>query len=278
MRPPRPCGTPAVARQPAAPAMPPPHTTQRVSISCRRPSVTCPGATSVDLGVEVQLHPLRASTLRGIVVRALARTAPSSVWPRSTRCTRAASTARSRYSTRHRPRDHVGQRAGRLDAGRAAADDDEVERPAVDQRGVAVGGLEHAEDPRAQPLGVVERVQREGVLARRRASRRSSAREPAASTTASPSSVSPSVGGDRARSPGRSTPPRPSSRRRCGGCGTACAARTRCSLGGELGRRDLVQQRLELVVVVAVEQRDAARRRAARASARSRARRSRRRR
>ena len=41
---------------------------------------------------------------------------------------------------------------------------DEVQRALVDQRRVAVGVLEDAEDPRAQPLRVVERVEREGVL------------------------------------------------------------------------------------------------------------------
>ena len=49
----------------------------------------------------------------------------------------------------------------------AAADDDEVQRAPVDQRGVAVGVLEHADDARAQPLGVVERVERERVAPRR---------------------------------------------------------------------------------------------------------------
>ena len=73
-------------------------------------------------------------------------------------------TGRSWYSAGHRVVDQVGERAGELDAGRPAADDDEVERALRDQRRVAVGVLEHAEDARAQPLRVVERVERERVL------------------------------------------------------------------------------------------------------------------
>ena len=79
-------------------------------------------------------------------------------------CTCAAVTARSWYSYGHRLVDQVGERPGELDAGRAAADDDEVQRALVDQRRVAVGVLEDAEDPRAQARGVVERVERERVL------------------------------------------------------------------------------------------------------------------
>ena len=53
---------------------------------------------------------------------------------------------------RHRLVDEVGERPGELGAGRAGADDDEVECAAVDQRRVAIGVLEHGEDARAQSL------------------------------------------------------------------------------------------------------------------------------
>ena len=83
---------------------------------------------------------------------------------------------------RHHLVDQVGDGTGGLHAGRAGADDDDVEGAVVDAGRVVVGGLEHLEQPGAQRLGVVDRVQREGVLARRRACGRSSGREPAAST------------------------------------------------------------------------------------------------
>ena len=47
---------------------------------------------------------------------------------------------------RHRVVHEVGQRAGDLDAGRAGADHDEVQRAAIDQPGAAVGVLEQADD------------------------------------------------------------------------------------------------------------------------------------
>ena len=68
----------------------------------------------------------------------------------------------------HRRVDHLGQRAGDLDAGRAAADDDEVDGALVDEARIAVGLLEGLDDPRPQALRVVERVEREGVLGARR--------------------------------------------------------------------------------------------------------------
>ena len=74
----------------------------------------------------------------------------------------------------HRRVDHLGQGAGDLDPGRAAADDDEVDRALVDELRIAVGLLERLDDPRPQAVRVVERVEREGVLGAR-ASRRSSA-------------------------------------------------------------------------------------------------------
>ena len=60
--------------------------------------------------------------------------------------------------------DHLRERARDLDAGRAAAHDDEVQRAFLDQSGVAIGLLEHPEDARAQSLRVLERVQGKRVL------------------------------------------------------------------------------------------------------------------
>ena len=162
---------PAASLRHARPSPPAPapvsrraHTTHLVLISVPSPSFTCPGATSVDLGVEVQLHPL-AREARARHTRALfGENGPSRWCPRSTRWIRAARDLEVVVFGGHRPRDHVRQRARRLDARRAAADDDEVERAALDQRGVAVGGLEHGEDPGAQPGRVFEGVQRERVL------------------------------------------------------------------------------------------------------------------
>ena len=65
---------------------------------------------------------------------------------------------------RHHLVDEVGDGAGRLDAGRAGADDDDVEGALVDAGRVVVGGLEDLEQAGAQRLGVVDGVQREGVL------------------------------------------------------------------------------------------------------------------
>jgi hypothetical protein len=64
----------------------------------------------------------------------------------------------------HRRVDHLGQRARDLDAGRAAADDHEVDRAFVDAVRIPVGLLERLDDPGPQTIRVVERVEREGVL------------------------------------------------------------------------------------------------------------------
>ena len=64
----------------------------------------------------------------------------------------------------HRRVDHLGQRPGDLDPGRPATDDDEVEGALVDEMWIAVGLLERLDDPRLEAVGVVERIQREGVL------------------------------------------------------------------------------------------------------------------
>ena len=134
MRPPRPCGSPAAPASGGA-MIPPPQTTQRVRIVVPSASVTWPGADLGDRDAEVQPHALAAEDLGDVVVRARRRTRPSSVWPRSTMWTCAAVTARSWYSAAIVVVDQVGERAGHLDAGRPAADDDEVQRALVDQRG-----------------------------------------------------------------------------------------------------------------------------------------------
>ena len=147
-------------------------------------------------------------------------------------------------------------RTGGLDAGRSGADDDDVERALVDARRVVVGVLEDLEQPGPQRLGVVEGVEREGVLLGARACGRSSAatRRPARGSrrvNVWPSAVVTVRG-----------------RRVDGGHGELLDRRPSSSLaedraqrpgdvgGRQLGRRHLVQQRLELVVVVPVDQRD----------------------
>ena len=60
--------------------------------------------------------------------------------------------------------DQLDQGAGDLDAGRPAADHDEVEDAVVDQRGLAVGRLEQRQEVVPHPDGVLEAVEREGVL------------------------------------------------------------------------------------------------------------------
>ena len=64
--------------------------------------------------------------------------------------------------------EQLGERAGGLDAGGAAADHDEGEPAAVDLRRIAVGRLEALEHVVPQPGGVGERVEREAVLGRAR--------------------------------------------------------------------------------------------------------------
>ena len=177
----------------------------------------------------------------------------------------------------HRLVDQVGERAGQLDAGRAAADDDEVERARVDQRRVAVGLLEDAEDARAQPLRVVEGVERERVLLgpRRVEEVRLRAGREHERVALDALAVR---GRHRVAPPGRSTRPAASLTSTFSSSRNSLRSEIRDVARGELGRRHLVQQRLELVVVVAVDQRDAHVVAAAPAAARTRARRSRRRR
>ena len=58
----------------------------------------------------------------------------------------------------------LDQRTGALDAGWTAADDDDVQRSVVDQRGILVGCLPATQHVRSQAHGVRERVQRKRVL------------------------------------------------------------------------------------------------------------------
>ena len=60
----------------------------------------------------------------------------------------------------------LGHRAGGLDPGRAAADDDHVQRAVRDELRVAVGRLPALEHVILEPHGVGERVERERVLGR----------------------------------------------------------------------------------------------------------------
>ena len=154
----------------------------------------------------------------------------------------------------HRRRDHLGEGAGHLDAGRAAADDDEVDGALVDPLRVAVGFLEGLDDPRRQALRVVERVEREEVL-RARGARRSSA------------GIPPRGRGSRRRRSRRCRWSRSGRPDRCATTVPRFASKS-LVLRGDLAqrvrdvardqhrRRDLVQQGLELVVVVLVDQRD----------------------
>ena len=62
------------------------------------------------------------------------------------------------------PGVELRERAGRLDARRPAAHDDDVQRAVVDQRGILVRSLPQAQNLVLQPYGVRERVERERVL------------------------------------------------------------------------------------------------------------------
>ena len=149
--------------------MPPPQTTQRVLIvgpvgerhvPGRRPRSTATPRCS--------RTPLRAEHLGDVVVRLVGERAEQRVAevdevdlrrrrPRG-RGTRRSSSRGSGPRARRPARRRSGRRRRR----RSSA------RPASISDGVAVGLLEHAEDPRAQPRRVVERVERERVLLRAR--------------------------------------------------------------------------------------------------------------
>ena len=219
-----------------------------------------------DLGhrdAQVQPHALAAEDLRGVVVRAVGERAEQRVAEVDEVDLRRAD-RQVVVLGRHRLGDQVRERPRQLDAGRAAADDDERERALVEQRGVAVGRLEDLEDPRAQPRRVVERVERERVLLRAGV-RKKFGREPAASTSASPAKRSPPASvTERAAGSSSVTSPSLTSTFSCSR--NSLRSEKAMSLEAELRGRHLVEQRLELVVVVAVDQRDRARRPRARAA------------
>jgi hypothetical protein len=148
--------------------------------------------------------------------------------------------------------DEVGDGACGLDAGRAGTDDDDVERALVDAGRVAVGGLEDLDQPVAQRLGVVDGVEGEGVLLG--AGRVEEVRS-------RPGGEHQEVTTERLPVGGRHRPCRRVDR--CHGrlldvdalVAGEDAPQWPGDVGhGQLRRRHLVQERLELVVVVLVEQ------------------------
>ena len=104
---------------------------------------------------------------------------------------------------------------------------------------------------------VVERVERERVLLARPACGRSSAAIRPPARARRPSTRCPSVVVDRAGRPGRPTSTSASLTSTFGSLAEQLAQRVRDVARRELRGRHLVEQRLELVVVVAVDQRDA---------------------
>ena len=167
MRPPRPCGSPAAPASGGA-LMPPPQTTQRVRIVVPSASVDVPGR---DLGHRdargAARTPLRPQHLRDVVVRLVGERAEQRVaevddvhlrapTPRG-RGTRRSSSRGSGRPARRPVSTPVGPPPTTT----------KFSAPSLEQRRVAVGVLEHAEDARAQARGVVERS-RAGRRARRR--------------------------------------------------------------------------------------------------------------
>ena len=155
---------------------------------------------------------------------------------------------------RHDLVDQVGQRAGYLDPCRTGAHDDEGQCSLVQAGGIEVGVLEDLQDPVPETLGVDRRVEGEGVLG-------------------SPGYAEEvGLGAHRQHEvvPGERLPVRPRDRPGVGvhsddlallyGHGLVLAehgAQRAADVGrGELRGGHLVEQRLELVVVVAVDQRD----------------------
>ena len=168
--------------------------------------------------------------------------------------------------------DEVGHRARRLHTGGSGADDHEVQRPLVDAGGVGVGGLEDLDQPGAQRLGVIEGVQRQGVLLGPGRVEEVGTRSDREHQVIPGEDLT--VGGrdgPRGRIDGRHGDLLHVDRRLVledAAQGTGDVAH------GQFPGRDLVEERLELVVVVLVEQRHRERR-ACRAPWRSRHRRSR---
>ena len=191
IRPPRPCGSPASGRERRR-HDPPPHTTQRVRIvGRRRPSVTCPGADLGDRDAEMQPHALAAEHLGGVVVGLVGERPEQRVAEvddvdlrrrdRDVRRTPTLIVSWIRSASAPASSTPVGPPPTTT----------KFSAPCVDQRRVAVGLLEDLDDARAQPLGVVEAVQRERVLLGARRCGRSSAASRRPGRCASPAMRSP---------------------------------------------------------------------------------------
>jgi hypothetical protein len=150
--------------------------------------------------------------------------------------------------------DEVADGAGRLHPGRSGADDHDVERAVGDACRVVVRGLEDLDQPGAQPRGVVHGVQREGVLLGARRVEEVRARAGRHHEV---------IAGERLTVSRRHRAGRRIDRGdgelldHDGRVAVEDPAQRPGDVGHrQLGRGHLVQQRLELVVVVAVEQRD----------------------
>ena len=150
---------------------------------------------------------------------------------------------------------NLGERAGHLDAGRAAADHDERQQRAPARRiGFALGALERQQHAPPDLQRILERLQaRRGACATRRGrSTRASRPSPRSDSR---SSISPSVrmnrlaagsnaGGVREQHLDVPLPPQDPADRR----GDVARRQRR--------RRDLIQQRLEHMVVASIDERD----------------------
>ena len=153
---------------------------------------------------------------------------------------------------RHDLVDEVGQRAGDLDAGRAGPDDDEGQSSQVEAGGIEVGVLEDLQDPVPEPLGVDRRVEGERVLGRSRYAKEVGlgAHGQHQMVAAEGLALSARHGPGR-RVDGHDLTVLDRDRRRLAEHGPQGPS----DIGrGQLRGRDLVQQGLELVVVVAVDQ------------------------
>ena len=199
--------------------------------------------------------------------------------PPSSRTMRADSGWMRRKSCAQRLARDLGERAGQLDAGRSAADDDERQQPALRRR----------DRSRARPLrtpaapAAASRAHRRASSARARAPPTRGGRSTRAPRRSRRSGSRSAIGVaavDRAST--RRAPPASIARASASStCDVLLAAQDPADRRRDVARRqrrgrDLIQQRLEQVVVVAIEQRDADRR-AAPARAPRRARRIRRR-
>ena len=119
------------------------------------------GVHGCHTGAEPDRRPGRRQLLEGVVVRLLLEGAEQHV-----AAVDQGDVPEVRRRARLRPGGHqLGEGAGRLDPGRSAADDHDVEGAVTLARGRARGsGLHLLLEMEAEPLGVRHRVQREGVL------------------------------------------------------------------------------------------------------------------